>query len=67
MISYLSKNNLLVQPTRSVANSKKAAAAATLGPQGPPMNVLQGTTHSGVIKTADPDDASLPPQNCNHT
>ena len=58
-ISYLSENNLLVHPSRSVANSKRAAAAATLGPQGPPMNVLQGTIHSGVIQTADPDDASL--------
>ena len=39
-ISYLSRNNLIVQPTTSVAMIKGSATAPTLGPQGPPMQVV---------------------------
>ena len=35
-ISYLSRNNLIVHPTKSVAMIKGSATASILGPQGPP-------------------------------
>ena len=37
-ISYLSRNNLIVHPTRSVAMMKGSATLPTLGQQGPPMH-----------------------------
>ena len=46
-ISYLSRNNLIVHPTRSVAMIKGSATPPTLGPQGPPMQVVTATTHPG--------------------
>ena len=48
-ISYLSRNNLIVHPTRSVAMIKGSATAPTPGTQGPPMQVVEATTHLGVI------------------
>ena len=48
-ISYLPRNNVIVQPTASVAMIKGSATAPTLGPQGPPMQVVEATTHLGVI------------------
>ena len=45
IISYLSRNNLIVHPTRSVAIIKGSATAPALGPQGPPMQVVEATTH----------------------
>ena len=50
-ISYLSCNDLIVHPTKSVAMIKGSATAPTLGPQGPPMQVVETTTHPG----GDPD------------
>ena len=46
-ISYLSRNNLIVHPTKSVAMIKGSATARTLGPQGPPMQVVETTSHPG--------------------
>ena len=65
-ISYLSRNNLIVHPTKSVAMIRESAAAPTLGPQGPPMQVLETTTHLGVIQTANPEDTTLPPKLQSH-
>ena len=65
-ISYLSHNNLIFHPTKSVAMIKGFATAPTLGPQGPPTNVVEATTHLGVIQTADPDDTTLPPKVQSH-
>ena len=48
-ISYLSRNNLIVHPTKSVAMIKGSATPPTLGPQGLPMQVLTTTNHFGVI------------------
>ena len=65
-ISYLSRNNLIVQPTKSVAMIKGSTTAPTLGPRGPRMHVVEATTHLGVIQTTNPRiPASLP--TCNHT
>ena len=61
-ISYLSRNNLIVPPTKSKAIIKGSATAPTLGPQGPPMQVVEATTHLGVIQTAIPEDTTLPPK-----
>ena len=46
-ISYLPRNKLIVQPTKLVAMIKGSAAPPTLGPQGPPMQVVTTTTHPG--------------------
>ena len=46
-ISYLSHNNLIVHPAKSVAMIKGSPTAPTLGPQGPPMNVVEATTTWG--------------------
>ena len=46
-VSYLSHNNLIVYPTKSVAMIKGAATPPTLGPKGPPMQVVTTTTHLG--------------------
>ena len=60
-ISYLFRNNLIVQPTKSVAMIKGSATPPTLGPQGPPMQVVTTTMHLGVIQAANPEDTTLPP------
>ena len=65
-VSYLSHNNLIVPPTRSVAMIKGSATPPTLGPQGPPMQVVTTTTHLGVIQAANPEDATLPPKLQSH-
>ena len=44
-ISYLSDNKLIVHPTKSVAIIKRSATAPTLGPQEPPVYVVEATTH----------------------
>ena len=61
-ISYLFRNSLIVHPTKSVALMKGSATASTLGPQGPPMHVVEATTHLRVIQTTDPEDTTLPPK-----
>ena len=53
---------LIVHPTKSVAMIKGSATPPTLGPQGPPMQVVEATTHLGVIQTASPEDSTLPPK-----
>ena len=65
-ISSLSCNNLVVQPTRSVAMIKGSATAPTLGPQGPPMQVVETTAHLGVTLTVNPQDTTLPPKLQSH-
>ena len=65
-ISYLSRNNLIVHPTKSVAMIKGSATPPTLGPRGPPMQVVTTTTHLGVIQAANPEDATLPPKLQSH-
>ena len=65
-VSYLSHNNLIVHPTRSVAMIKGSATPPTLGPQGPPMQVVTTTTHLGVVQAANPEDATLPPKLQSH-
>ena len=60
-ISYLSRNNLIVHSTKSVAMIKGFAPAPTLGPQGPLMQVTETTTQLGVIQTANPEDTTRPP------
>ena len=65
-ISYLSRNNLMVHPTRLVAMIKGSATAPTLGPQGPPTQVMETTTHLGVIHTTNPEDTTLPPNLQSH-
>ena len=65
-ILYLSRNNLMVQPTKSVAMIKGSAAPPTLGPQGSPMQVVTTTTHLGVITAATPEDITLPPKLQSH-
>ena len=65
-ISYLSHNNLIVHPTRSVAMIKGSATPPTLGPQGPPMQVVTTTTHLGIIQATNPEDATLPPKLQSH-
>ena len=61
-ISYLSCNNLIVHPTKSVAMIKGSATAPTLGPQGSRMQVMETTGHLGVIQTANRQDTTLPPK-----
>ena len=58
-VSYLSHNNLIVHPTKSVAMIKGSATPPTLGPQGPPMHVVTTTTHLGVVQAANPEDATF--------
>ena len=65
-ISYLPRNNLMVHPTESVAMIERSATSPTLGPQGPPMQVVTTTTHLGVIQAGDPEDATLPPKLQSH-
>ena len=65
-VSYLSHNNLIVHPTKSVAMIKGSATPPTLGPQGPPMHVVTTTTHLGVVQAANPEDATLPPKLQSH-
>ena len=65
-ISYLSRNNLIVHPTTSVAMIRGSATAPNLGPQGPPMQVVEASTHPGVIQTANPEDTTLPPKLRSH-
>ena len=65
-VSYLSRNNLIVHPTKSVAMIKGSATSPTLGPQGPPMQVVTTTTHLEVIQAANPEDATLPPKLQSH-
>ena len=65
-ISYLSHNNLIVHPTKSVAMIKGSATAPTMGPRGPPMHVVESTTHLGVIQTTNPEDTTLPPKLQSH-
>ena len=61
-ISYVSRNNLIVHPTKWVAMNKGSAKASTLGPRGPPMHVVEPTTHLGVIQTTNSGDTNLPPK-----
>ena len=61
-VSYLSHTNLIVQATKSVAMIKGSATPPTLGPQGPPMQVVTTTTDLGVIQAANPEDATPPPK-----
>ena len=61
-ISYLSRNNFIVHPTKSVAMIKGSATPPTLGPQGPSMQLMTTTTHLGVIQATNPEDATLPPK-----
>ena len=65
-VSYLSRNNLIVHPSTSGAMMKGSATHPTLGPQGPPMQVVTTTTHLGVIQAANPEDATLPPKLQSH-
>ena len=65
-VSYLSSNNFIVTRTKSIALNKGAAEAPTVGPQGPPTNVVEDTTYLGVIQTADVADTTLS-RNCSHT
>ena len=65
-ISYLSRNNLIVDPTKLVAMIKGSATPPTLGPQGPPMQVVTTTTLLGVIQASHPEDATLPPKLQSH-
>ena len=65
-ISFLSRNNLIVHPTKSVAMIKGSATPPTLGPQGPPMQVVTTSTPLGVIQAANPEDATLPPRLQSH-
>ena len=65
-ISYLSRNNLIVHPTKSVAMIKGSATPPTLGQQGPPMQVVTTNTNLGVIQAANPEDAGLPPKLQSH-
>ena len=65
-ISYVSQNNLIVHPTKSVAMIKGSATPPTLGPQGPPMQVVTATTHLVVIQAANPEDATPPPKLQSH-
>ena len=57
-ISYLSRKDLIVHPTKSVAMIKGSATPPTLGPQGPPMQVVTTTTHLEVIQATNPEDAT---------
>ena len=65
-ISYLSRHNLIVHSTRSVAMIKGSAAPPNLGPQGPPTQVVTTTTHLGVIQATNPEDATLSPKLQSH-
>ena len=65
-ISYLSRNNLIVHPTKSVAMIKGSAATPTLGPQGPPMQIVTTTIRLGEIQAAHPEDTNLPPKLQSH-
>ena len=65
-ISYLTRNNLIVHPTTSVAMIQGCATAPTLGLQGPTMQVKETTTHPGVIQNANPEDTTLPSELQSH-
>ena len=65
-VSYLCHNNLIVHPTMSVAIIKGSATPPTLGPKGPPMQVVTTTTDLGIIQAANPEDAALPPKLQSH-
>ena len=65
-ISYLSRNILIVSPTKSVAMIKGSATPLPLRPQGPPMQVVTTTTHLGVILGTNPEEATLPPKLQSH-
>ena len=65
-ISYVSRNNLIVHPTKSVAMIKGSAASPTLGPQVAPMQYVTTATHLGVIQAANPEDTTLPPKLQSH-
>ena len=65
-ISYLSRNNIIVYPTNSVAISKGSATPTTLGTQGPPMQVVTTTNRPGVIQAANPENTTLPPKLQSH-
>ena len=59
-ISYPSRNNLIVHPTKSVAIIKGSGTAPTLGPQMPPMHVVEATSHLAVIQSTNSEDTTLP-------
>ena len=65
-IPYLSRNNVIVHPTKSVAMIKGSATVPALGTQGPRMQVVETTTSLGVIQTASPEDTTLPPKLQSH-
>ena len=65
-ISYLSRNNLIVHPTKSVAMIKGSATPPTLRPRGPSMQVVTTTTHLRVIQAANPEDATPSPKLQSH-
>ena len=64
--SYVSCNNLIVHPTKSVAMSEGSAPPPTLGPQGSLMQVVTTTTHLGVIQATNPEDTNIPPNLQSH-
>ena len=45
---------------------KGSATAPTLGPQGPAMQVVETTTHLGVIQNTNTEDTILPPKLQSH-
>ena len=65
-ICYLSRNKPIVQPTKSVVLIKGSATATALGPQVPPMHVVEATTDLGVNGTTNPETPPSPPS-CNRT
>ena len=65
-ISYLSRNNLMVHPTNSVAMIKGSAKAPTQGPRGPPLHVVEATTHLEVVLTTSTEDTYPPPKLQSH-
>ena len=65
-ISYLSRNDPIAPPTTLVAMIKGSATAPTLGPQGPPMQVVGATPYLGVIQPANAEDTAPPPKLQSH-
>ena len=65
-ISYPSHKNLIIHPTKLAAMIKGTATAPSLGPQRPPMNVVEATDHFGMIQTAQSDDTTIHPKVQSH-
>ena len=64
--SYLSRNNLIAHPTKLVAMINGSAAPHSLGPQGPPVQIVTATNRLGVVQAANPEDTTLPPMLQSH-